>query len=360
MADSSVTQYLKDKNTLAFVENLKKYIPSNPTTASGIMKQVLPHLESIHNNDLVSLGNELNAAGLLSAAGLEEEMYPIVKELFNIYIARNDYSNASIFLSKAPLLRDDFKLDANERFQMILNLITAYLEIKQSISCEPILMKAHGIAPKISDKDLLIQYNYCCGQFYNFNRKFLLSGMRYYAACNIESASMSPESTAEMLSQAIDVTLLAPTGNKKSFFVANLIKDERAKTFKNYSILQKINKELIVNKEEIDGFISGLKTHQNIREKDGFTNVEKVFLEHNILVISRFYRDIKISSLAAKLKIKRNELESILQNMKIEEKIDVLIDHLTDSILLKSEKQVRQDARKSLEVYCDILDKYVI
>jgi hypothetical protein len=360
MADKIAERYFSTKNARELAAELKGLIPSNSTVAAAALRLINAKLESIENDHLKSLGTELNAAQLLNAHGLEEETFPIIKELFNLYIARNDFTNASIFLSKAPLLKDDFKLPEEERFQLILNLITAYLEIKQSISCEVILMKAHSLAKKIQNKDLLIQYHYCCGQFYNFNRKFLLSGMRYYAACNIDSASISPEVIAEMLLQAIDVTILAPTGSQKSFLVANLIKDERAKAFKNYLLLQKINKEVLIFKEEVDSFCAGLKTHQNIREKDGFTNVEKVFLEHNILVISKYYRDIRIDSLAAKLKVRRNELESILQNMKIEDKINLEIDHATDTIYLKGQKEVIAEARASLSTFCDLLDKFVI
>ena len=160
-----------------------------------------------------------------------------MQELFDIYIAREDYRNATAFLSQAALLRDELKVENEKRLQLILNLITAYLELKEHISCEPLLLKAHELAAKIKSQDLLIQYNYCCAQYYNLTRKFQLSAMRYYAACNIESASIPAEQVAEMLSRAIDATILSPVGSKKAFLVANLMKDDRSKSFKNHAML---------------------------------------------------------------------------------------------------------------------------
>ena len=66
-----------------------------------------------------------------------------------------------------------------------------------------------------------------------------MSAMRYYAACNMESAKLDSEAVANMLAKTIDTAILAPTGSKKRFLVANLIKDERAKGFKNYQLLQR-------------------------------------------------------------------------------------------------------------------------
>ena len=358
--EEAAKRYLNNKDAKALAAELKTGILANPTAVSAALKIILPSLETISNKDMLQLGDELNAAGILSSHKVEEQTYPILKEIFNIYIARQDYMNATNFLSKAPLLKEEFGIPKEERFQMILNLITAYLENKQSISCEALLMEAHKLATKIKNNDLLIQYNYCCGQYYNLTRKFLLSGMRYYAACNIESANMTPDSISDMLSKVIDATILAPTGSKKSFLVANLIKDERAKTFKNFQLLQKISREVLINKEEIDAFCSGLSSHQNIMEKDGFTNVEKVFLEHNILVIAKFYRDIKIESLAQKLKIKRSQLETILQNMKNEEKMDLAIDHLTGFITLKNDRQILHSSNEALGNFCGLLERYQV
>ena len=352
--------YLKSKDAKTLAAEVKAFLPSNPTSAAVALKAVIAGLEDITNPQLIALGEELLSNNILGASGLEAETYLITKELFDIYVARSDYKNATAFLGRASLVKEDPNISIEDRFQSILNLITAYLELKQSISCEPLLAVAHQLASKTKkNKELQIQYNYCCGQYFNFNRQFLHSAMRYYAASSIEpdSSQQSSEMVADILSKTIDATILAPTGSKKAFLVANLTKDERAKSFPNYKLLQKFAREVLIGKEEVEQFSKGLKTHQNIREKDGFTNVQRVFLEHNILVISKFYRDIKIASLAEKLLVQPSELESLLQNMNKEGKISIEIDHATDMIILQDDSKRAKVAQRGLAAFLELLDK---
>lgn len=353
--------YIKSKDAKLFTSEVKGLLPSNANAAASALKPVIASLEDIPNPQLITLGDELLAAGVLGTNGLEAETYAITKELFDIYVARGDYKNATAFLGKASLLKEDPSIKIEDRFQSILNLITAYLELKQSISCEPLLAVAHQLASKTSkNKALQIQYNYCCGQYFNFNRQFLHSAMRYFAASSIDPESSEPQSqemVADILSKTIDATILAPTGSKKSFLVANLSKDERAKSFKNYKLLQKFAREVLVGKDEVEEFSKGLKTYQNIREKDGFTNVQRVFLEHNVLVISKFYRDIRISSLAEKLFIQPSELETLLQNMNNEGKIETQIDHASGLILLQDQSQRAKASQRGLAAFLELLDK---
>ena len=86
--------------------------------------------------------------------------------------------------------------------------------------------------------------------------------------------------------------------------------------------------------------------------------MERVFLEHNIAVISKYYRDINIDSLARRLKIERRALETLLQNMRAEDKLKVQIDHLTNSIIMKTDKDVSLGSREALSTFCNLLDKF--
>lgn len=360
MSDQLLKDYQSSKNAQTYVATLKALQTSAPSSVANLLKPIAMDLEKLSNPELVSLGNELLGAGLLGSPGLDEETYKICKELFDIYVARGDFQTAVNFLSKAPLLKDEFKVDQHERFQGILNLVTANLEIKQSLACEPVLMKAHEMASKIKDKDLLIQYNYCCGEYYNFSRKYLTAAMRYYSACNIESITLDGDAISNMLSKAIDTAILAPTGPKKRFLVANLMKDERAKAFKNYQLLLKINKEAVVSANEVEQFCTGLKTHQNMRDKDGFTAAEKVFLEHNIIVLSKVYRDITLESLSDRLGVRTNEVERILQDMCGGEKLALQIDHLTGSVRFSSSQSYGETSKQSLGIFCELLDNLKI
>lgn len=131
-------------------------------------------------------------------------------------------------------------------------------ELKEFISAEKMLRKCHEKRRKIKTPLLLVQYNYCCGQFFDFNRKFLMAAYRYYQACNVTDSPLKAQNIQEMLSKAVDTTILSEAGAKKDFLCSQLVKDERAKDIKNYDILSKIYNDQFVKKEEVDVFSGSL------------------------------------------------------------------------------------------------------
>lgn len=82
-------------------------------------------------------------------------------------------------------------------------------------------------------------------------------------------------------------------------------------------------------------FSESLMKHQKIETRKGLTNVDERFMEHNVIVISNYFRDIKIESMADRLNMKRRMLETTLQNMKSKGKVDFLIDHRKGIISFK-------------------------
>ena len=361
MIDFNIEQvssaYLSSKDAQTLCQQLKSALPALLVPVKKTLDVIISKLDSVDNQGILALGEELIRHGVAGSSGLEVELFAVFKEVFEIYVARGDYRSAANSLSKVGLQKDDCPVPLESRFKYLLNLITAFLELKESISCEPLLRKTHEIASQVKDIDLQIQYNYCCGQYFDFGRKFLQSAYRYYEACNKHSeGSTSQEALVEILSKAIDATILSPTGSKKAFLIANLIKDERAKQFKNYQLLQKMARDVTISNEEMGEFAQGLKNYQNIREGDGFTTLEKVIFEHNILVFSKVYKDIRIESLAKKIGVSGGDLESILQNMKNEEKIDIEIDHKTSSITFKRREGKHGVVRDSLAVFYHLLD----
>jgi COP9 signalosome complex subunit 4 len=110
-----------------------------------------------------------------------------------------------------------------------------------------------------------------------------------------------------MLGKAVDTCILSDAGSRKDFLCSQLVKDERAKDIQNYGILEKIYNDQFVKKEEVDDFRKTLKRHQKILLENNLDNVQTAILEHNIIVTSKYFRDIKISSLSRRLKLSDSE-----------------------------------------------------
>jgi hypothetical protein len=146
-------------------------------------------------------------------------------------------------------------------------------ELKEFISAEKMLRKCHEKRRKIKTPKLLVQYNYCCGQFFDFNRKFLAAAYRYYQACNVADSPLKASNIQEILSKAVDTFILSEAGSKKDFLCSQLVKDERAKDIANYSLLSKIFNDQFVKKEEVESFSGTLKRHQKILLENNLDNV---------------------------------------------------------------------------------------
>ena len=63
-------------------------------------------------------------------------------------------------------------------------------------------------------------------------------------------------------------------------------------------------------------------------------------MEHNIIVISKLFRDISINSIAKRLNINRKQVEKYLQNMNSENKLSVIIDHRKDMVVFKKTEEI--------------------
>jgi len=100
------------------------------------------------------------------------------------------------------------------------------------------------------------------------------------------------------------------------------------------------NNQKFITKERIEAFAKGLKPHHRAILASGRSNIDEVFLEHNIIVTSHFYRDIKIDAFAKRMNLTRYELEQILQKMNSSSKISLSIDHRNKLIVFQSGKDI--------------------
>ena len=90
--------------------------------------------------------------------------------------------------------------------------------------------------------------------------------------------------------------------------------------------------------EDLKDFLNSLQSHQIFKAPNGKKNYENVFLEHNLLVTSKYFKDIRIESLSEKVGLSVDELEKFLQDMKNDEKIKVMIDHRKGLVTFKDSK----------------------
>ena len=116
---------------------------------------------------------------------------------------------------------------------------------------------------------------------------------------------------------------------------------------------------IFLSVKERDLFSASLTKDLNmeIADRDGMSNLEVVFLEHNILSCSKLYRDMKLDGLAHKLDLGSDLVERHLQDMNSKGKVAITIDHRARLITFKKEGQKGKENREALEKFCVMLEK---
>lgn len=194
----------------------------------------------------------------------------------------------------------------------------------------------------------------------------------------------NPETLLKCFMQnAISNCILSNSGGHKSQLINMIYSDVRAKGCANYEIIEKLYKMKFLNdtlKDEFYASEDAPKTQQarleaiksgktkiwgriDLPDKTNMTNLDRIFLEHDIQVSALYYRDCNMKSLAQRLNTEVKIVEHFLQNMNSRGDIKVSIDHRDDRVTFKKQIQRSEENRIAIQRFCQILQtinqKYV-
>ena len=141
----------------------------------------------------------------------------------------------------------------------------------------------------------------------------------------------------QTLSAAMTCAVLAPAGPQRARMLARLYKDERASQTEEYPFLEKIFFDRVLAQDEVAAFASKLAPHQIAKTADGSTVLDRAVLEHNLLCVSRLYRNIGIDNLGALLEIDGDRAEQYAAQMIEQGRLAGRIDQIDRIIFFEGE-----------------------
>ena len=97
--------------------------------------------------------------------------------------------------------------------------------------------------------------------------------------------------------------------------MAILYSDERCKSNQFYDLLAKMFEGEVIRPAHVQAFTQNLEDFQNITMSDGYSVLDKALIEHNIVVISRIYMNIRFSELGNFLGIQPDQAEDFVAKM---------------------------------------------
>lgn len=145
---------------------------------------------------------------------------------------------------------------------------------------------------------------------------------------------------------------------------AQIFKDERLfqldsiPQFETHStILSKMYKNQVLDKEELIKFEASLQPHQRAVMGDGLTIMERGVVEHNMIAVSKIYQSIYVSDLALVLGVHEDKAEKIAASMIMEGSLPGSIDQVEGLVEFESEDNAQVTWDKAISNFCVELNR---
>jgi COP9 signalosome complex subunit 4 len=232
-----------------------------------------------------------------------------------------------------------FSQCASLKYEVYVKISECFLEEDEIAESDAAVTKAGSVVELISDPDnhqaLILRYKSTYARVLDSNRKFLQAASRYHDLSQSSSDLIQADDLVGMLGRAVTCAILAPSGALRQRVLGHIFKDPRLSKldgipqFQTHSsILTKMFKNQIIDKDELVKFEASLQEHQKAVMADGLTIMERGVVEHNMQAISAIYQSIYISELALKLRVTFEKAESIVASMIMDGSLNGSIDQV--------------------------------
>merc|ERR1712154_52194 len=182
-------------------------------------------------------------------------------------------------------------------------------------------------------QQLGLRYKSCYSRILDSERKFLAASVNYLEIAQIDTNlfdkdEMGQSDLLKSLENAVTCAILAKAGGPRTRVLAMLHRDERSKNLKNYKVLEKMHKNMILSKKDQDDFSKQLSDHHQATLAGGLTVLQKAVYEHNMLAAAQLYKNIRIAELSKLLGVTLVQAEDLARIMIQENRLNATIDQV--------------------------------
>jgi COP9 signalosome complex subunit 4 len=306
-------------------------ITSGPLLASFIVQ-----FKQIEDPEVkVEAGQHIVSLIQPRVVSLEDQDRHIKEILADAHEELENFADAAKVLQSIGLDSSQRAVTADERARHWIRIVRLYLEEEETANAATYLNKVKNDMPDVTDSNTKLMFLFSQARILDAQRSFLEASVKYYET-SLESVVEEGE-RLQALSQSIICAVLAPAGPQRANTLARLYKDERASEVEEYGILEKIFLNRLLSPDEVKAFAKTLKTHQLARTADGSTVLEKAVLEHNLLAVSRLYRNIGIDQLGKLLGVTAERAEGYAAQMIEQGRLAGYIDQIDRLIIFQGE-----------------------
>lgn len=231
------------------------------------------------------------------ATSAEEQDAQIREILAQAYESEEDFSAAARALQGINIDSSQRLVTDEAKARLWIRIVRNYLEEDDTTSAEAFLNRIKNLPSKLEDHDSRLYFQLSQARILDARRRFLDAAQEYF---NVSLASGVDENDRlAALSAAIRCAVLAPAGPQRSRSLSRLYKDERASSVDEFSILEKMFLDRLLNADEVKAFAKKLAPHQLAVTADGTTVLDKAVIEHNLVAASKLYENITVDALGS-------------------------------------------------------------
>mmetsp|Transcript_1245 Transcript_1245/g.2732 ORF Transcript_1245/g.2732 Transcript_1245/m.2732 type:complete len:396 (+) Transcript_1245:46-1233(+) len=283
-----------------------------------------------------------------------------------------DYSAAARVLS-GMRMEDDSKsvcyFDPADKCNVFVKIAECFLAEDEISEADSAVNKAGQIVESITNPDkhlgLILRYKSTYARVLDNNRKFLQAAGRYHDLSDQTNSNLIPsDDLLRMLGNAATCAILSPSGPQRQRVLGHIFKDPRLNQLDSIpqfethaTILKKMFKFQILEKEELVKFEASLQEHQKARMGDGLTIMERGVVEHNMIAVSKIYKTIYTSELAVKLGVGTEKAEKIAANMIMECSLEGSIDQVDGLVEFHENETPNSSWDKGISDFCMNLNR---
>ena len=320
---------------------------------------ILPSLDNHISKDILTYAIEKLNPRTISFG---EPLIELRQCLAKLLKAEHKFSVAANVLQNMPLETIQKHISCEFKMDIYLQIAELYLDDQLPTKAETYISRAGHLLSEITKSTLLVRYQKCSAGMLDFNRRFLDAARKYlYLSFN---PSVHPDDQIFSLRRGIVCAILASAGLQRSRILTSLYKDERSLRIPEFIVLEKMYLDRIIHVNELQDFASALLSHQKGPSQDGTTILERAVIEHNLLAVSKIYKNISFSELGKLLGISPLKAEKIASQMLSEQRMLGSIDQINSNLDFKGSNSLDSWSEhirsicKEVNIILEMMNKY--
>lgn len=373
----------KKKPNVAAVKQFIVYVideigENNTSTSKPLLLFLAQRLEKIEedfNEELLQICQFFVERVRPKYSYYAQALLLVSKLLAEIYQADEDWTNAGRVMASIDTedqhFWDERTFDIAKRCEWRIETAEFFLANEDNTSATKHIQKCRKLMRDIPMKQakmkqqLDLRYKSCYSRILDSERKFLAAAVNYLEIAQIdtnlfEKEEINPGDLLQSLENAVTCAILAKAGGPRTRVLAILHRDERSKNLKNYKVLEKMHKNMILSKKDQDDFAKQLSDHHQAVLSGGLTVLQKAVYEHNMLAAAQLYKNIRIDELALLLGVTHTQAEDLARIMIQENRLSATIDQVDGIIEFENDSSILNSwdvsISESLHSINDIVD----